>query len=171
MDRISDKRKCMASLAVFRDLYNTKRDIYSVIAEFAKLALAEKALSSFNLQQMVNIINQEYGFDLPVAVVKRALGKLNFLDNNKSSYTIKQDAVFNADEIRNNTIHENAENQKAIDSLCEYVQRKIGTNLSEKEKKDLCNDFCAFIIDDTTASKYGEHILQFIIEQIGRAHV
>ena len=119
----------MASLAVFRDLYNTKRDIYSVIAEFAKLALAEKALSSFNLQQMVNIINQEYGFDLPVAVVKRALGKLNFLDNNKSSYTIKQDAVFNADEIRNNTIHENVENQKAIDSLCEYVQRKIGTNL------------------------------------------
>ena len=165
MDRISDKRKCMASLAVFRDLYNTKRDIYSVIAEFAKLALAEKALSSFNLQQMVNIINQEYGFDLPVAVVKRALGKLKFLDNNKSSYTIKQDAVFNADEIRNNTIHENAENQKAIDSLCEYVQRKIGTNLSVKEKTDLCNDFCAFIIDDTTASKYGEHILQFIIEQ------
>lgn len=123
----------MASLAVFRDLYNTKRDIYSVIAEFAKLALAEKALSSFNLQQMVNIINQEYGFDLPVAVVKRALGKLNFLDNNKSSYTIKQDTVFNADEIRNNT-HENAENQKAIDSLCEYVQRKIGTNLGSPVK-------------------------------------
>ena len=34
-----------------------------IIAEFAKLALAENALSSFNLQQMVNIINQEYGFD------------------------------------------------------------------------------------------------------------
>ena len=63
-------------------------------AEFAKLALAENALSSFNLQQMVNIINQEYGFDLPVAVVKRALGKLKFLDNDKSSYAIKQDAVF-----------------------------------------------------------------------------
>ena len=165
MDRISDKRKCMASLAVFRDLYNKNRDIYSVIAEFVKLAIAEKALSSFNLQQMVNIINQEYGFDLPVAVVKRALGKLSFLDNNKSSFAIQQDAVFNADEIRNNTIHENAENQKAIDSLCEYVQRKIGIELSVKEKTELCNDFCAFIIDDTTASKYGEHILQFIIEQ------
>ena len=59
MDRISDKRKCMASLAVFRDLYNKKRDIYSVIAEFVKLAIAEKALSSFSLQQMVNVINQE----------------------------------------------------------------------------------------------------------------
>lgn len=165
MDRISDKRKCMASLAVFRDLYNKKRDIYSVIAEFVKLAIAEKALSSFNLQQMVNVINQEYGFDLPVAVVKRALGKLSFLDNNNSSYAIKQDAVFNADEIRDNTIHENAENQKAIESLCDYVQKKTGKDLSVQEKTELCNDFCAFIIDDTTASKYGEHILQFIIEQ------
>lgn len=155
----------MASLAVFRDLYNKKRDIYSVIAEFVKLAIAEKALSSFNLQQMVNVINQEYGFDLPVAVVKRALGKLSFLDNNNSSYAIKQDAVFNADEIRDNTIHENAENQKAIESLCDYVQKKTGKDLSVQEKTELCNDFCAFIIDDTTASKYGEHILQFIIEQ------
>ncbi|MBQ8484861.1 MAG: hypothetical protein IJ534_01800 [Bacteroidaceae bacterium] len=72
MDRISDKRKCMASLAVFRDLYDKRRDIYSVISEFVKLAIAEKALISFNLQQMVNVINQEYGFDLPMAVVKRA---------------------------------------------------------------------------------------------------
>lgn len=34
MDRISDKRKCMAALAVFRDLYEKKQDIYSVISEF-----------------------------------------------------------------------------------------------------------------------------------------
>ena len=155
----------MAALAVFRDLYNQKRDVYCVIAEFVKLAIAEKALSCFNLQQMVNIINQEYGFDLPVAVVKRALGKLSFLDNNNSLYAIKQNAVFNADEIRNNTILEDAENQKAIDSLCDYVQKKTGKVLSALEKSELCNDFCAFIIDDTTASKYGEHILQFIIEQ------
>jgi len=165
MDRILDKRKCMASLAVFRDLYNKKRDIYSVIAEFVKLAIAEKALSSFDLQQMVNVINQEYGFDLPVAVVKRALGKLSFLDINKSSYTIKKDAVFNADEIRKNTNDENVENQKALYSLYEYVERKTEKELSEQEKTDLCNDFCAFVIDDTAVSKYGEYILQFIIEQ------
>ena len=45
MNRISDNRKCMSSLAVFRDLYNKKRDIYSVIAEFVKLAIAEKAFT------------------------------------------------------------------------------------------------------------------------------
>ena len=165
MDRISDKRKCMASLAVFRNLYNQKRDVYCVIAEFIKLAIAEKALSSFDLQQMVNIINQDYGFDLPVAVVKRALGKLDFLNKDKSSYTIKIDAVFNYDEIRKDTQTENDENQKAIDLLCLFVEGKTGKSLSLHEKEELCNDFCAFIIDDTNSSQFGEYISQFIIEQ------
>lgn len=165
MDRISDKRKCMASLAVFRDLYNQNKDVYCVIAEFIKLAIAEKALSSFDLQQMVNIINQEYGFDLPVAVVKRALGKLTFLNKDKSSYSIKTDAVFNADKIRKDTQTENEENKKAIESLCVYVEEKTGKSLSIQEKEELCNDFCAFIIDDTNSSKYGEHISEFIIKR------
>lgn len=165
MDRISDKRKCMASLAVFRDLYNQKRDVYCVIAEFIKLAIAEKALTSFNLQQMVNIINQDYGFDLPVAVVKSALGKLDFLNKEKSLYSIKKDAVFNADEIRNNTLTENCENQKAIDSLRVFVEEKMERKLSIYEKEELCNDFCTFIIDDTNSSKFGEYISQFIIEK------
>lgn len=165
MDRISDKRKCMVSLAVFRDLYNQKRDVYCVIAEFVKLAIVEKALSCFDLQQMVNVINQEYGFDLPVAVVKRALRKLSFLKEEKTLYTIKKDAVFNADEIRKNTQNENDENQKVIDSLCEYVEGKTEKKLSMQEKAELCNDFCSFIIEDTNPSKYGEYISTFILER------
>lgn len=36
MDRISDNKKCMASLAVFRSLYDKDKDLYSVIASFSK---------------------------------------------------------------------------------------------------------------------------------------
>ena len=32
MDHISDTRKCMASLAIFKSLYDEKKDLYSVIA-------------------------------------------------------------------------------------------------------------------------------------------
>lgn len=165
MDRISDKRKCMASLAVFRDLYNQKKDIYCIIAEFIKLAIAEDALSTFNLQQMVNIIKQKYGFDLPIAIIKRALGKLDFLNKDKSSYTIKKDITFDADEIRKNTQNEDAENQKVIESLHKYVENKLDKKLSTQETMELCNDFCSFIIDDTNSLKYGQYISQFIIEQ------
>lgn len=49
--------------------------------------------------------------------------------------------------------------------LYKYIELKTGKSLSVEEKAELCNDFCAFIIDNTTVSKYGEYILQFIIEQ------
>ena len=32
MDHISDTRKCMASAAIFKSLYDEKKDLYSVIA-------------------------------------------------------------------------------------------------------------------------------------------
>lgn len=103
---------------------------------------------------MVNIINQDYGFDLPTAVVKKSLRKLEFLDRNQSSYTIKQEVPFNADKVREITKNEITENQKIIDYLCEYVESKSGETLSVAEKSKLCNDFCAFIIDDTKATNY-----------------
>lgn len=122
-------------------------------------------MSNFNLQQMVNIINQDYGFDLPTAVVKKSLRKLEFLDRNQSSYTIKQEVPFNADKVREITKNEITENQKIIDYLCEYVESKSGETLSVAEKSKLCNDFCAFIIDDTKATNYSELISQFILEK------
>ena len=118
----------MASLAVFRDLYNKKRDIYSVIAEFVKLAIAEKALSSFNLQQMVNIINQEYGFDLPVAVVKRALGKLSFhLRHKKAKNPIIRLRYF-------------AENRDEIDAFFKIAERIVRKEEQlNPSKQAMCN--------------------------------
>lgn len=164
MNRISDKKKCMASLAVFRDLYNQKKDIYFVIAEFEKLAVAEKALSSFNLQQMVNIIKHDYGLDLPSAVVKRALGRLKFLDKSNDNYTVNKDIEFNADEIRKNTDAEDNKNQKILESLYTFVESKSGKILSAHEKSELSNNFCSFIVDDSNPSQYGEYISQFIIK-------
>ena len=155
----------MASLAVFRDLYNQKKDIYSVIAEFEKLAIAENALSSFNLQEMVGIINHDYGLDLPSAVVKRALGRLRFLDVSNENYTINKDIEFNADEIRKNTDAEGAKNQKILDSLYSFVESKSSKTLSTSEKSELSNNFCTFIVDENIPSQYGEYISQFIIEK------
>lgn len=41
MDRISDTRKCMASLAIFKTLYDEKKDLYSVIASFSQQLICD----------------------------------------------------------------------------------------------------------------------------------
>ena len=78
----------MAAMAVFRDLYNQKKDIYSAIAEFVKLAIVENGWITFDLQEISNIIKENNGIELPLAVIKRSLNRLNFLHKERATYTM-----------------------------------------------------------------------------------
>ena len=60
----------MASLAVFRSLYDKEKDLYSVIASFSKQLIISQRLNGFELQEFCSKFNDEYGFDLPTAVIK-----------------------------------------------------------------------------------------------------
>lgn len=164
MDRISDKRKSMAALAVFRDLYNQKKDIYSVISEFAKLAIVENRLKTFELQQIINIIKMNNGIDIPIAVVKRSLSRLKFLDREGTMYIVNPEVAFDADQIAKETQKEEKENQRIIKLLNSFYETKTGRKLTDEERCALCNEFCTFIIDDTNAPIYGEYISEFIIK-------
>lgn len=87
MDHISDTRKCMASLAIFKSLYDEKKDLYSVIASFAQQLIYDQKLRGFSLQEFCNKIKDVYGFNLPIAVVKTSLKRLKFLDAKNSYYS------------------------------------------------------------------------------------
>ena len=80
MDRISDTRKCMASLAIFKTLYDEKKDLYSVIASFSQQLICGQKLHGFSLQEFCYKIKEAYGFNLPIAVVKTSLKRLTFLN-------------------------------------------------------------------------------------------
>lgn len=165
MDRISDKCKSMAAMAVFRDLYNQKKDIYSAIAEFVKLAIVENGLITFDLQEISNIIKENNGIELPLAVIKRSLNRLNFLHKERATYTINPDVTFEAQSILEETQRESVENQNIINQLNNFYSSRTNKQLSEEDKTTLCNEFCAFVIDDTNAPVYGEYISEFIISQ------
>ena len=165
MDRISDKCKSMAAMAVFRDLYNQKKDIYSAIAEFVKLAIVENGLITFDLQEISNIIKENNGIELPLAVIKRSLNRLNFLHKERTSYTINPNVEFDAQSILEETQRESIENQNIINLLNNFYSSRTNKQLSEEDRTTLCNEFCAFVIDDTNAPVYGEYISEFIISQ------
>ena len=165
MDRISDKCKSMAAMAVFRDLYNQKKDIYSAIAEFVKLAIVENGLITFELQQISNIIKENNGIELPLAVIKQSLKRLNFLDKEKALYIVNPNIAFDAQSILEETQRENTENQNIINQLNAFYSSRTNKQLTEKDKTILCNEFCAFVINDTNAPIYGEYISEFIISQ------
>ena len=90
MKGITDKTKCLASLATFRELYNKQQDIYFIVSEFAKCIIITKSLYSFELEIMHRNLIDENGIDIPRAVVKSALNRLPFLSHEGTQYKVNE---------------------------------------------------------------------------------
>lgn len=164
MEGISDKTKCMASLAVFRELYNAQKDIYVVISEFIKQIIISQGLKSFELTEISSKLREVYGFEMPIAVVQTALKKILFLDKVKTRYTVNSELneIQNYDFIKKQRDVEN-KNSEIISSLICFIQEKEKRELDEEEKNIVTKSFCSYIIEETTPNKYAEYISVFIL--------
>lgn len=67
MADIKEESKCLASLAVFRELYNNNRDIYAVIGEFLKEIISTNGKHQFSLTEITRLLNDTYDFTIPEA--------------------------------------------------------------------------------------------------------
>lgn len=164
MDRISDNKKCMASLAVFRSLYDKDEDLFSVIASFSKQLIIRQRLSGFELQEFCSKFKEEYGFDLPTAVIKTSLKRLDFLKI-EHTYYVLSDSFENLDIDSVSKLEEesNQRNQEILDALIKYVESEEATKLSIEQKQILYNSFCSFVIDEATDVEYKNDISSFLL--------
>lgn len=167
MDGISDRTKCMASLAVFRTLYDQERDLYSVIASFCKQLIVVQKVRNFSLQQFCLLFKEQYGFDLPSAVIKTALKRLRFFDIKQTNYSLK-DTIENIDTENVASLEEenNKRNQEIFDSLIDYVESESQKNLSFSQKQTLYSSFCSFVIDENAESEFKNEISSFVVKKI-----
>lgn len=155
----------MASLAVFRTLYDEEKDLFSVIASFSKLLIFTKKLKCFELQRFCLKFKEEYGFDLPTAVIKTSLKRLKFLEVKQSFYTLKG----NVEELDTNKISKledenNQKNRTIIELLVSYVENEENAILNEEQRQILCSSFCSFVIDENTDVQYKDYISSFVLK-------
>ena len=88
MKSSKEESKLLASLAVFRELYDSKKDVYGVIAEFIREIIISRAKYQFNITEIVQMLNSIYEFSLPEAVVKVSLSKLDFISKSEGVYIV-----------------------------------------------------------------------------------
>ena len=77
MDDVLQESKCLASLAVFRELYNSEKDIYGIIGEFLKEIITSNGKHQFSLTEITQLLNDIYDFKIPEAVVSTSLNRFN----------------------------------------------------------------------------------------------
>lgn len=165
METSIDKCKCLASLAVFRELYDTQKDVYSVISEFLKEIICRKSLYKISLTEITELLNTEYNFKIPEAVVKTALSKINNIIKENGVYIINTPAELKNDSTfkeKEQTLVYNSEN--LINSLIKYIEKQTQITLSEAEKETVVKDLYSFLLDETTTQQYSEYISAFLLE-------
>jgi hypothetical protein len=80
MKDCKNESKCLASLAVFRGLYNSKNDVYGVISEFLKEVVISQSKHQFSLTEITRLLNSTFDFHLSDAIVQTAIKRIDFIE-------------------------------------------------------------------------------------------
>lgn len=161
MNELEDKR-CVASWALLRKLYNHETDLYVIISDFIRYSIFKNALREFDVATITKCVNKEFGIRLIDAVVKRALKKLH-LQVAHGMYVCNPNDYSDLAEL-SATIHETTSNSNDIlNMLFEYVEKEQGRGLSTEEREELMASFNLFMLDKKVKQKYNDLIACFIV--------
>lgn len=156
----------MASLAVFKNMYDSHQDIFSIISEFCRIIIFQEHLKSFDVFRMADLMRSRYGFELPNAILKTSIKRLKFLDTSHGTYTLNSDLnISESEELVEKLDIEENENEKIYQSLFDYASNKLGASFESVDKKELKDEFCSFTMDSESSLNYRDLISGFIVSR------
>lgn len=165
MNIINDQKKCMASLAVFKQLFNSGNDIFSIISEFIKQEIISKGLTSFTEQQMHDLLLADNGFDVPQAVIHSAMKRISFLNCSKEGAIVSDKLTTEACSSFKKQMNNATEARERISKrLIAFANSKRDIALTKEEEVELCKSFYTYVVDDEAPVRFSELACSFILE-------
>ena len=80
--------KLLASLTVFRELYNNQKDVYYVISKFIEEVIIHKSIYSFDVLDMKNYLDELFDFQLPDGIIKASSKRLEYIDIKNKKFIV-----------------------------------------------------------------------------------
>lgn len=165
MNIINDQKKCMASLAVFKQLFNSGNDIFSIIAEFVKQEIISNGLTDFTEQQMHDLLLADNGFDVPQAVIHTSLKRIPYLKRQQEGVIVSSELTQDACSSFKKQMDEATETRERITKrLIAFANNKRDIALTKDEETELCKSFYTYVVDDEAPVNFTELACSFILE-------
>lgn len=159
-----EDNRLLASLAVFRELYNAEKDVYGIISIFLGDLIKTNNLFQFSLNEITNRLNDAFEFEIPEAVVKTSLSRLKFIEKTKTDYILTDISKIKNQkiDIKQRTILSN--NKTILDNLCKFIETEQKISLTSTKKEKISHSFCNFLLDISSNDEYIEYITAFILK-------
>jgi hypothetical protein len=164
MREIKEDNRLLASLAVFRELYNAEKDVYGIISVFLNDLIGFEKLYSFDANEITTKLNDTFEFDIPKAVVETSLGRLKFLVRKQGKYTVTDISKINDKNIQTKKEAIQSNNEAIIDNLYKFIETEKEFVLTENDKEKISHSFCCFLLDLNNGDEFIEYIPAFILK-------
>lgn len=159
-------KQLLASAALFRELYDSDRDIYDVIGEFIRASIQLNCTWTFNVSDCSKGLDKTFGFEIPDAVIKTCLknrlksaGEVS-LEGGQYSVTEKFD--------RDGTIQEDfneakSEYNEVTQRLVAHVKSRLPHSIDENEELKIIASFSNYLLDQGAFGEYVDLISHFLL--------
>lgn len=157
--------KLMSSLAILRKLYDTKRNIYTVLYDFIISIVTNYNIFTFTSIEMKNLLNKYYGFNIPESIIKTALkNKDSDFTKSYGKYEIKE--INNIENKVQNDIDKFSDiNNDIIDVFLSGIGKLLEKqDFNNKEKEEITESLSIYLLENRYNDiKYGAEIHNIIL--------
>lgn len=164
MRQIKEDNRLLASLAVFRELYNAEKDVYGIISVFLNDLIGLEKLYSFDANEITIKLNDAFEFDIPKAVVETSLSRLKFLEKDHGKYSVTDISKINNKNVQTKQQSIQSNNETIIDNLFKFIEIEKKVKLSDLDKEKVSHSFCCFLLDLNNGDEFIEYITSFILK-------
>lgn len=134
--------KLLASLAVFRELYNNQKDVYYVLSKFIEEIIIHKSIYCFEVLEMKSYLDELFDFQLPDGIIKASAKRLDYVYIENKKFVVdkfKLSQILNTDENKHVDNYENI-----LNDLLKYIADNENIKLDKKIEKILRKNFLSF---------------------------
>ena len=155
----------LASYVTYKELYanDSYRSAYQILAEFIKYVIASEEIYSFSIPELKKKIQDVFGFQLPNAVIKSAVKKIDYIEKiqNREDYAVNRRNL--KVDLKFSKYKEKAEKENNIltERIIAYAEGKRQGGIN---RRDLIQELIAYLLDESNGGKYQEDISAFILE-------
>lgn len=155
----------LASYVTYKELYasDSYRSAYQILAEFIKYQIASEEIYSFSVPELKKKLKDTFGFQLPDAVIKSALKKLDYVERiqHREDYSVNRQNLKIDPQFIQYRERAEKENSALTERLLAYAEEK---NQGRINKEELVQELVAYLLDESNGGKYQEVISTFILE-------
>ena len=158
----------MASYVTYKELFRGKKykSPYQILAEFIKYIIIQEKIYQFSCLEIKKMIIDTFGFNLPNAVLKSALKKVECVEKNgrRDEYSVDYKKINVDSSFEMYKKNAEQENVRLMTKLVEFTEEKLSERLDEKKKQELLADFMAYLLDESNGGDFQDIISIFILK-------